>query len=105
MPITVVLLLALFMVQRHGTGLVGGCFGPVMAVWFVTIGTLGFVEIVHQPEILKALNPYYGIALLTRHPAQRLPPSGRGGAGGDGRRGALCRHGPFRPAGQSAWTG
>ena len=73
LPITVVLLLALFMMQRHGTGLVGGCFGPVMAVWFVTIGGLGLVEIVHQPEILKALNPYYGVALLTRHPLKGFP--------------------------------
>ena len=69
-PITVVLLLVLFLFQRHGTALVGGSFGPVMVLWFFTIGILGLVEIVRQPEILKAINPYYGIALLTADPAK-----------------------------------
>jgi KUP system potassium uptake protein len=73
LPITVVLLLALFMMQRRGTGLVGGCFGPVMVVWFITIGLLGLNEIVHQPGILKAINPYYGVALLTAHPLKGFP--------------------------------
>jgi len=68
LPITVVLLLGLFLVQSRGTALVGGFFGPVMAVWFIVIGLLGAVEIVKQPEILWALNPYYGIKLLTDNP-------------------------------------
>jgi KUP system potassium uptake protein len=72
-PITLVLLLALFVVQRHGTGQVGGCFGPVMMVWFLTLGVLGLAEIVKQPEILKAINPYYGLALLAAHPRQGFP--------------------------------
>src|SRR6266849_4915878 len=70
LPITVVLLLGLFLVQSRGTALVGGFFGPVMAVWFIVIGLLGAVEIVKQPEILWALNPYYGIKLLTSDPAR-----------------------------------
>src|SRR5216684_371041 len=68
LPITVVLLLGLFLVQRRGTALVGGFFGPVTAVWFVVIGLLGAVEIFKQPEILWALNPYYGIKLLAADP-------------------------------------
>jgi len=72
-PITLVLLLGLFIVQRHGTGYVGRWFGPVMVVWFVSIGGLGLAEIVKHPEILKAINPYYGIALLGRHPGQGFP--------------------------------
>src|SRR5216683_1127196 len=68
LPITVVLLLGLFLVQSRGTALVGGFFGPVMAVWFIVIGLLGAIEIVKQPEILWALNPYYGIKLLTDNP-------------------------------------
>ena len=68
LPITVVLLLMLFLFQRRGTGLVGGCFGPVMLLWFLIIGSLGVIEIVRQPAILKAINPYYGIALLADEP-------------------------------------
>src|SRR5882672_1870650 len=68
LPITMVLLLGLFLVQRRGTGLVGGFFGPITAVWFIVIGLLGAIEIVKQPGILWALNPYYGIKLLTDNP-------------------------------------
>ncbi|HXP30605.1 MAG TPA: potassium transporter Kup [Stellaceae bacterium] len=69
-PLTVVLLLALFMVQRSGTAIVGGCFGPVMTIWFVTIAVLGIRGIVLHPQILKALNPFYGFALIGAAPAK-----------------------------------
>jgi len=72
-PITLVLLLGLFLVQRHGTARVGGMFGPVMLVWFLSIGAFGLVEIVKQPAILLAVNPYYGAALLAEHPRQGIP--------------------------------
>src|SRR6266481_7990177 len=68
LPITVILLLALFLVQRRGTALVGGFFGPVMVLWFICIGLLGAIEIIKQPGILWALNPYYGLALLADAP-------------------------------------
>jgi len=71
-PISVVLLLLLFMFQRRGTARVGGAFGPVMILWFATIGILGLVEVVRQPEIMKALNPYYGLALLWSNPSKGL---------------------------------
>ncbi|HZS82759.1 MAG TPA: potassium transporter Kup [Stellaceae bacterium] len=68
LPITVTLLLALFLVQSRGTGRVGGLFGPLMALWFAVLGVLGLAEIVKQPGILWALNPYYGVKLLTDDP-------------------------------------
>ncbi|HEV2264213.1 MAG TPA: potassium transporter Kup [Stellaceae bacterium] len=67
-PITLVLLVVLFAMQRRGTGMVGGLFGPILVVWFVVIGLLGLIEIVRQPGILWALDPLYGIRLLFDHP-------------------------------------
>jgi KUP system potassium uptake protein len=60
-PLSFIVLVLLFMVQRLGTGRVGTAFGPVMALWFVTIATLGLVEIVKAPRILLALNPWHGL--------------------------------------------
>ncbi|MGB8183209.1 MAG: potassium transporter Kup [Stellaceae bacterium] len=67
-PITLLLLLGLFAMQRRGTGMVGGLFGPILLVWFIVIGVLGLIEIVRQPGILWALDPLYGIRLLFDHP-------------------------------------
>ena len=60
-PISVVVLFLLFTVQRFGTGRVGTAFGPIMCVWFVTIGGLGLWEIAKEPRILAALNPLHGL--------------------------------------------
>uniref|UniRef100_A0A7C4EJ44 Probable potassium transport system protein Kup n=1 Tax=Fundidesulfovibrio putealis TaxID=270496 RepID=A0A7C4EJ44_9BACT len=60
-PLTVVILLGLFMVQRHGTAGIGRVFGPVMVVWFLVIGVLGLVQIIEHPDVLKALNPLYAV--------------------------------------------
>ncbi len=60
-PITVVILFALFMVQRFGTARVGSAFGPIMLVWFVTIGYLGARSILIDPEVLVAANPWHGV--------------------------------------------
>ena len=60
-PMTVALLLGLFMVQRRGTGGIGRVFGPVMAVWFLVIGGLGLWQIMHSPDSLAALNPAYAV--------------------------------------------
>jgi KUP system potassium uptake protein len=67
-PITIALLVGLFVMQRRGSAHVGGFFGPVMAIWFVTIAGLGLSEIFVQPRILLALNPLYGISLLAADP-------------------------------------
>jgi len=66
-PATVVILIALFLVQARGTGRVGALFGPIMAVWFVVLGTLGTIEIAGNPAVLRALDPRYGAAFLVRH--------------------------------------
>ena len=61
LPITIVILILLFTLQRQGTKVVGLVFGPVMLVWFGTIAILGLVAIVHRPEIMKAVNPAYAV--------------------------------------------
>jgi KUP system potassium uptake protein len=63
-PITVVILIALFMVQRKGTSFIGGMFGPVMLVWFIVIGVLGVASIARTPAILAALSPLPAITYL-----------------------------------------
>src|ERR1700686_4579006 len=67
-PISLVLLIGLFMVQRQGTAAVGGLFVPVMLVWFAVLAALGIWGIVQQPRILLALNPLYGITELASAP-------------------------------------
>jgi KUP system potassium uptake protein len=68
-PVSLVLLIALFLVQRRGTGHVGNFFGPVIIVWFSVLGLLGLAEIARHPAILMAVNPLYGIQLLLADPA------------------------------------
>src|SRR5262245_58347951 len=63
-PITVTILILLFMVQRFGSARVGRLFGPVMLVWFTTIGVLGIRGITMHPEVLKALSPSYAFDFL-----------------------------------------
>src|SRR6201995_492739 len=66
-PITAVIIVALFAVQRHGTAAVGRLFGPVMIGWFVAIGACGVYGIVDHPEILRALSPTYALAFMFGH--------------------------------------
>jgi len=66
-PITLVVILGLFLVQKQGTGRVGGLFGPIMALWFATLAVMGIVQIVHWPDVLRALNPAYAIQLFIDH--------------------------------------
>ena len=66
-PVTVVILIVLFAVQRGGTGRIGVFFGPVVLVWFVTIAVLGIHEIALEPRIFHALNPYYGAVFFVEH--------------------------------------
>jgi KUP system potassium uptake protein len=67
LPITAAIIIVLFLAQRIGTGAVGRIFGPVMAVWFITIGACGVRGIVQHPEILKALSPTYALSFLFGH--------------------------------------
>lgn len=66
-PVTLLVLAALFLIQRHGTASVGRLFGPIMVLWFVAIGVSGAVAIARHPEVLVALDPRHGVDLLTRH--------------------------------------
>ena len=68
LPITLAIIAALFLVQRFGTGKVGGVFGPVTAVWFLVLGLTGLWQIAQNPGVLAALNPYYAAAFLFAHP-------------------------------------
>jgi len=63
-PISVAILVGLFLVQRHGTAAVGVCFGPIIVAWFAMLGISGIVQIAQQPAILQALNPLHGIGFL-----------------------------------------
>jgi KUP system potassium uptake protein len=66
-PITAVIIIGLFLVQRRGTAAVGKVFGPVMIAWFGVIGACGVAGIAGHPEILKALSPTYAIGFMAGH--------------------------------------
>ena len=67
-PITLVVLLLLFMVQKRGSASIGRYFGPVMVVWFVAISALGIFNIADNPRILWAINPFYALRFIFEHP-------------------------------------
>ncbi len=66
-PLTVVIIVALFSVQRRGTAGIGKIFGPVTLVWFIAIAVLGVFEIAREPEILAAVNPMYALRFFGIH--------------------------------------
>ncbi len=68
-PISVGIVIALFSIQRRGTGQVGGAFGPVMVVWFGVMAVLGLGQIAGQPAVLEAVNPIHGIRFFLANPA------------------------------------
>ncbi|MFC6281466.1 MULTISPECIES: potassium transporter Kup [Polaromonas] len=67
-PLTLLILFALFLVQKRGTGGIGRFFGPITLLWFVAIGVLGAVQIVGNPAILKALSPWYALKFMFASP-------------------------------------
>lgn len=67
LPAALAVIAGLFLMQRPGTHVVGQAFGPVMIVWFLTIGVLGLLQILQHPFILEALNPYYSVIFIVRH--------------------------------------
>ena len=68
LEIVLLILLLLFFFQQYGTKVVGRAFGPVMVLWFAMLAWLGLTQIMRDPHVLVALNPAYGIRLLTLHP-------------------------------------
>jgi len=66
-PLTVFILIVLFSVQSRGTARVASAFGPVMVVWFATLGVLGLIHVADDPSVLAAINPLYAIEFLLSH--------------------------------------
>ena len=66
-PLAVVILIGLFAVQQYGTHRVGGLFGPIMVVWFLSIAALGILWIGRAPAVLESLNPVHGVAFFREH--------------------------------------
>lgn len=66
--IVISIMIGLFVFQQFGTGVVGGTFGPVMAVWFITIGGVGLYQLIQNPSVMAALNPVYAVNLLIKYP-------------------------------------
>jgi KUP system potassium uptake protein len=71
-PLTCTILVALFWIQKRGTGDIGKLFGPVMAIWFSTMAVLGLYHLVQKPEVLLALSPHHGALFFYRHGPQGL---------------------------------
>jgi KUP system potassium uptake protein len=67
-PVAIVILVALFAVQRHGTAGISRVFSPVMVVWFTVLGVLGARQILNHPEVLRAVSPGYGVELFVDNP-------------------------------------
>lgn len=67
-PVTLVIIFFLFWMQSKGTAVIGAFFGPVMIVWFTTLGTLGLISIAQEPSVLMALNPVYALYFFQANP-------------------------------------
>lgn len=72
MPLSLVVLIGLFSLQRHGTERVGRLFGPIMLLWFIVLGSTGVMSIAQTPKVLLALDPLYGVKLLAHHKLSSL---------------------------------
>jgi KUP system potassium uptake protein len=67
-PLTLVVILLLFVVQKHGTSQIGRLFGPIMTLWFLTLAILGLINIAAAPAVLAALNPFHAYQFLSSNP-------------------------------------
>lgn len=67
-PLSLVVLVALFLIQKHGTARIGILFGPIMVTWFLVLGALGAYGISHSPEVLHAMNPMWAVNFFVVHP-------------------------------------
>lgn len=67
-PIALVILVALFLMQRYGTGRVGAVFGPLMLLWFFVIALLGIFSVVQTPEVLQSINPIHAVDFFQNEP-------------------------------------
>jgi len=67
-PIVLVIFAVLFFIQQFGTNIVGSSFGPIMVIWFLMLGVLGFSQLVISPDILRAVNPVFAVRFLIQYP-------------------------------------
>lgn len=67
-PIVLIIFGALFFIQQFGTNFVGGSFGPIMVVWFTMLGVFGFSQLIHYPDIFRAINPAFAVKFLREYP-------------------------------------
>jgi KUP system potassium uptake protein len=67
-PIVLIIFIALFFMQQFGTNIVGASFGPIMVIWFLMLGVLGFSQLIHYPHIFLAVNPLYAVRFLAEYP-------------------------------------
>ena len=75
-PLTLFILIALFLFEKKGTAVVGNFFGPIMVVWFVMIGSMGVYQITQAPEIIAAINPMYAIHFMAQDSAMAFAVTG-----------------------------
>ena len=66
-PITITILVALFVIQKYGTAAVGKLFGPITITWFISLAALGLYNVIKAPEIFNAINPIYAINFISEH--------------------------------------
>ena len=66
-PVTIIVLIGLFIVQSRGSARIGTVFGPIMAIWFIILGAAGLFQVVQAPGVLAALNPIHGFRFLMAH--------------------------------------
>ncbi|MCP1647371.1 potassium transporter Kup [Pseudomonas sp. GD04087] len=67
-PLSLIVLVGLFLIQKHGTARIGILFGPVMVAWFLALAALGIYGVAQQPEVLKAMNPGWAVNFFISHP-------------------------------------
>ena len=104
-PITVLILFALFAVQSRGTAKVARFFGPITLVWFIALAAAGLCHIGDNPAVLRAFNPVHGVGFVASHGMIGLLTLGAVFLRRHRCRGALCRPRPFRHASRSASPG
>ena len=105
-PVTCAILIALFLMQRHGTDAVGRVFGPIMVVWFAVIAVLGVVHIARAPEVLAALSPHHAVNFFRAHHTHGVIVLGAVVLAVTGGEALYADMGHFgRPAIRTAWLG
>ena len=98
-PLTCLTLFLFFLVQRRGTGDIGRFFGPIMILWFLTIGTSGLFAIVESPQVVSSLNPWRAVEFFRANHLHGMVVLGSVVLMHHRRGSALRRHGPFQPPG------